>query len=362
MRRIPYLAFAVALVAFWTTFGATAHADVPEQLTQQGRLFDANEDPVEGQVSFGFALYTSASATTAVWTETQTITVVDGYFSALLGEGTSLDISVFDGAVLYLGVTVGTDAEMSPRQALVSVPYALAATNAVGDITPNSVTVNGNTVIDSGGNWTGPTAGLEGPTGPAGAAGTTGPTGPAGAMGPTGPTGATGPAGAAGPTGPTGPAGAAGTTGATGPTGPTGTDGILESTEGFSPTLVTITSDTTWTMLPGYATLTVTAADVVVFWSSALLLGPAAVPLTEINAWVAPCYRLSSGISIMTGNSTFMEHDSAFNDHRQAVPVMDRVSGLSGTYRFGVCVQKDGPADDNFDARYNTTIAITHAQ
>jgi hypothetical protein len=61
---------------------------------------------------------------------------------------------------LYLGIKVNTDPELSPRQPLLSVPYAMVASNAIGDITPKSVSVNGKTVIDSMGNWKGPPTGV----------------------------------------------------------------------------------------------------------------------------------------------------------------------------------------------------------
>ena len=201
---------------------------VPSLLTQQGRLSDATGAPISGAKTFTFAIYSSASGGTPLWSEQQSLTLDEGFFSARLGEVTPLPTGTFDGTVRYLGVAVDADPEMTPRQSLVSVPYALHADNATGDITPQTVTVNGTLVIDSTGAWVGPNAGLVGPTGPAGP---TGPVGPAGATGPEGPTGPAGPMGAIGPMGPTGPIGPAGATGpagpmgAMGPIGPTGATG-----------------------------------------------------------------------------------------------------------------------------------------
>ena len=244
-----------------------ALAAVPSFLTEQGRLLDSSGTPLAGTASITFAIYDAASGGTPLWSEVQTVTLDGGYFSARLGEVTALPSSLFPGAERFLGVSVNTDAEMSPRQTLDSVPYALTADNAVGDITPSSISVGGTLVVNSAGQWVGPPTGLQGPQGPqgapgangstgatgptgsagaAGAAGATGATGlpgPAGAMGATGAVGATGPAGAtgatgatglpgapgsigpAGPAGPTGPAGAAGAAGAQGPTGATGAPG-----------------------------------------------------------------------------------------------------------------------------------------
>lgn len=208
----------------------TASAAVPSFLTEQGRLLDASGSPATGTVSITFAVYDSLAGGTALWTETQSISLDDGYFSARLGESTPVPSTVFGGATRYLGVKVGSDAEMVPRQTLGSVPYALLSNNAVGDITPTSVSVNGTPVIDATGAWVGAPTGLVGPTGPAGSAGPTGPagvagpTGPAGAVGPAGPAG---PAGAVGPPGPTGAAGPQGPAGVQGPVGPAGPGGVM---------------------------------------------------------------------------------------------------------------------------------------
>jgi hypothetical protein len=137
---------------------------VPGLLTQQGRLFDSANNPVTGSTTFVFTMYDAATAGTPLWTETQTITLDSGYFSAQLGEVTAIPPTTFataasTGKTIYLGIKVNTDPELSPRQPLLSVPYALVAQNAIGDITPNSVSINGTPVIDSSGHWVGPSMG-----------------------------------------------------------------------------------------------------------------------------------------------------------------------------------------------------------
>ena len=59
--------------------------------------------------------------------ETQTVTVDQGAFTVQLGAVSALDLSLFDGSTLYLGIKVGSDAEMTPRLAFGSVPYAARA-------------------------------------------------------------------------------------------------------------------------------------------------------------------------------------------------------------------------------------------
>src|SRR6478752_6181504 len=137
MSRISKcVAALVALLAFVASGSSASAAPqiVPQTLTQQGRLLDSDGAPVDGvQLTFTFSLYTAASAGTAIWSEQQTVTPDNGYFSAKLGEGTAFTPDIFDGSrgALYLGIKIGSDAEMAPRQELTSVPFAMLALNAV---------------------------------------------------------------------------------------------------------------------------------------------------------------------------------------------------------------------------------------
>lgn len=229
-------------MGFVCTVGATsAEAGVPHLLTEEGALFDSNNNPVNGPTRFVFSLYDQPAGGVPLWTETQTLAVESGIFSARLGASTPLSPATFAGGAegigrLYLGIRVNDDAELSPRQAVLSAPYALVAENAVGDITPSSITVNGTKVIDSTGSWVGPSvgkpvgsgapSGSQGPPGPAGPAGLQGPVGPAGPAGLQGPVG---PAGSAGAQGPSGPQGTAGSEGPQGPPGIAGSSGTMGS-------------------------------------------------------------------------------------------------------------------------------------
>jgi len=211
-------------------------AAVPSVLTEQGRLFSSAGMPITTMQTFVFTIYDSAAAGNVLWTETQMITPDDGYFSTLLGSVTPVPPSAFDGSVRYLGIRIGADPELAPRQPLGSVPYAVLANNANGDITPHTVAVGGNVVIDAAGKWVGDPTGLVGPqgakgdTGATGAQGLTGATGATGPQGLTGATGATGPQGLTGATGATGPQGLKGATGATGPQGLKGATGFTNCT------------------------------------------------------------------------------------------------------------------------------------
>ena len=229
---IRKLCLALGMVAAMAV-APRAQAATPNRLVEEGRLADASGNPLSGSVSLTFSLYVDATTATPLWTESQTVTVNQGYFSAELGASVPFPAGTFDGSVRYLGIAVDTDAEMQPRQIIDSVPYALVANDVVGDAHPTSLTVNGTLLIDSNGNWVGPTTGLQGPAGaqgpvgPVGPQGVTGPAGATGAAGAQGPQGATGPAGAQGPQGVTGATGAPGSQGATGPAGAQGPSGSV---------------------------------------------------------------------------------------------------------------------------------------
>src|SRR5450755_3928657 len=111
---------------------ASAAATPYDNLTQQGRLLDQTGAPIDGvQLTFTFTLYDALTSGNVLWTENQSITPDKGYFSAQLGETTALPAAAFDGTkVLFLGIKIGTDTEMAPRQAVTSVPFALRAREA----------------------------------------------------------------------------------------------------------------------------------------------------------------------------------------------------------------------------------------
>ncbi len=123
------------LVAAMAVAPPSAHADqgdVPAGLTQTGRMFDAIGRPVSGNRTIVFAIYDAPTGGAALWTESHDVAFDDGYFVVALGETTALP--GFDGAPVYLGLKVAADPEMTPREELLSVPYAMVAGDVVGDI------------------------------------------------------------------------------------------------------------------------------------------------------------------------------------------------------------------------------------
>ncbi len=117
--------FALSMIAL------TAQAVVPNTLNYQGQLSSLAGVPVNATVSITFKLYATANGGTALWSETQSIQIVNGQYSATLGSVVSLSQALFSNS-LYLGLSAGTDAEMIPRIALNTAPYAMYA-NKSGD-------------------------------------------------------------------------------------------------------------------------------------------------------------------------------------------------------------------------------------
>jgi hypothetical protein len=151
-----------------------AESTVPKLMSYQGRVTDSagvvigNTAAVNRTVTF--RLYSVSSGGTATYNETQTVTISGGEFSVLIGNGTGLTglpgptspasplktldtiINTATTSALYLGITVDdgnsstVDAEISPRQQLVTGAYAMrslmAETVASGAVTSTMLGAN----------------------------------------------------------------------------------------------------------------------------------------------------------------------------------------------------------------------------
>lgn len=139
-------------VGFYTAFvkkplnqkGALAAPTAPPRiLSFQGRLTDNSDNPITSTQYVRFGIYADPTATGAgnlLWQEVDTVSPdTDGIFSILLGDGSScsgqpltiqespcsIPASVFtDNSTLYLGVSIGTSAELTPRQRVATVAFA----------------------------------------------------------------------------------------------------------------------------------------------------------------------------------------------------------------------------------------------
>ena len=104
---------------------------VPSTITYQGVLSDSNGATVnDGPYSAVFSLYTTETGGSAVWEESHEVIVQDGLFSVELGKQKDLATALEKGPELFLGITIGSGRELTPRRPVTSVPFALSAKNA----------------------------------------------------------------------------------------------------------------------------------------------------------------------------------------------------------------------------------------
>jgi hypothetical protein len=100
---------------------------VPTMINYQGYLTDPDGNPIKDTLEMTFTIYEDAVGGTALWTETHpSVTVNNGLFNVLLGSINPISYKYLSG-VSYLGIQVGADPEMTPRQSMVSVAYAFWA-------------------------------------------------------------------------------------------------------------------------------------------------------------------------------------------------------------------------------------------
>jgi hypothetical protein len=122
-------------VSFFVLLVSFAHAGtVPQLINYQGTLTDTSGNPVpDGQYGVVFNIYDVSTGGTALWTETwnnttSPVVTIKGGFSVLLGANNPIPASFFsDHSLTYLGIKVGNDSEMLPRQRIASVAYAFTS-------------------------------------------------------------------------------------------------------------------------------------------------------------------------------------------------------------------------------------------
>ncbi|MCJ7459881.1 MAG: hypothetical protein MUP17_12975 [candidate division Zixibacteria bacterium] len=151
----PKVIFFVAVFVFLFSFSYVL-AEVPKMINYQGKITRPSGALIDTTTSMVFSIYAESTDGTALWTETQpSVKVEFGVFSVLLGSVNPIPATVFDGNTRYLGLKVGSDNEMTPRKAIVSVGYAYHSTTAdtAHFAMPDSDwTINGDNVYHLNGN------------------------------------------------------------------------------------------------------------------------------------------------------------------------------------------------------------------
>lgn len=145
MRRITF-ATALCLAAMLATQAAAAN-----ELGWQGRVLDASGEPITGNLSLSFSIYTDSTGGTALWSEMHpSVMAENGLVSVQLGSVTPFPDELFSHPVLYLGVEVESDGEMSPRTELTSSGQAFHAATVTGFSPGKGNVVTGEYVLVSG--------------------------------------------------------------------------------------------------------------------------------------------------------------------------------------------------------------------
>ena len=129
MKRISVLSGLLALL-----LSLPAQAAAPAALSYQGFLTDSVGNPVTGTWTVTFGLYAAPMGGQALFEESLDVTTDKGLFSVYLGTPDNpLPIASFETGQLFLSLTVETDdgpVSLTPRQQVVSDPYALYAQDA----------------------------------------------------------------------------------------------------------------------------------------------------------------------------------------------------------------------------------------
>jgi hypothetical protein len=126
----------ITTLSFVLAITSVASAAIPHLINYQGKLTDSNGVPLNGTYNITFRIYNAQTSGNLLWEEPHTqangtqITITNGIFSIMLGSVTPLNLS-FD-QPYWLSIQVGGDPEMTPRQQITSVGYAINAEQLSG--------------------------------------------------------------------------------------------------------------------------------------------------------------------------------------------------------------------------------------
>ncbi len=95
---------------------------VQAKVPVQGRLTDSSGNPITGNRLITIKLYESPTGGTPRCSTSETINLINGLFTI----NVSCPSSVFYGHELYIGISVDSDPEMTPRLTIYPVPFALS--------------------------------------------------------------------------------------------------------------------------------------------------------------------------------------------------------------------------------------------
>jgi hypothetical protein len=106
---------------------------IPKQFDYQGVLKDASGTALNGDYGLTFRIYNEPTGSTALWSEIQVVNVNNGLFNAHLGSNTPIAGVPFD-RVHFLGIQVGTEAELTPRTMFTPSPYSFMSMDVMDEV------------------------------------------------------------------------------------------------------------------------------------------------------------------------------------------------------------------------------------
>jgi hypothetical protein len=141
-KIIKYVLYLVIIV---TMIFPVMAQNIPQLINYQGFLTDADGKALTGPQTLLFRLYPDTSmGSNWVWSEEQSVEVVNGLYNVLLGSTTPLTSDILDGD-RFLGITI-EEIELKPRMQLVSVPYSFHADKVDNKDAADFVHVTGDTM------------------------------------------------------------------------------------------------------------------------------------------------------------------------------------------------------------------------
>ena len=124
--QIPVLRLLILLCC-----AALAIADVPRELSYQGRLTDDVGTAVDTTADLTIVIFADEAGTTPLWQETHPdVTVVNGLFDVVLGSINPIPDTVFNGEVRWLGMQIESGPMSTVLVPILSAAYSIKSSHA----------------------------------------------------------------------------------------------------------------------------------------------------------------------------------------------------------------------------------------